>query len=261
MAKRRDHRADRILAQLRQSGSVSLEDLMASLKASAPSIRRDLARLESQGLVRRTHGGVTLVEELLYEPFRFDVSFLNREQHFRREKRRIAAAAAEMIKEGETVGFTPGTTTTRVARNIRHRSKISVITNALNIAMELCNMPGLKTFVTGGNVRWAWSFSLAGQAAIDSLKNRYMDKLFLSATGIDAERGVTTNEADEAATFRAMAEQAKQVVLVGDSSKLGLVSPSLICPIKSVHILVTDTGATDETVEKFTRRGVEVIRV
>jgi DeoR family transcriptional regulator of aga operon len=166
-----------------------------------------------------------------------------------------------MIKEGETVGFTAGTTTTRVARNIRNRTKISVITNALNIGMELCNMPGIKTFVTGGNVQWAWSFSLAGQAAIESLKDRFMDKLFLSVIGIDSDRGATLNEPDEALTFRAMVRQAKQVIVVADSSKLGIVAAALICPIEEVHILVTDSGASNEAIAGFTNHGIQVIRV
>jgi DeoR family transcriptional regulator of aga operon len=197
----------------------------------------------------------------LYEPFRFDAAFQNREIHRTKEKRRIAAAAAEMIKEHETVGFTAGTTTTRVARNIRHRANITVITNALNIGMELCNMPGIRTSVTGGEVRWAWSFSMAGEAAIDFLKERFMDKLFLGMTGIDAERGPTVNEPEEAATFRAMVRQAREIIAVADSSKLGIMSAALICPIESVKTLVTDTGASDEMAAAFTNRGVRVLRV
>jgi len=261
MAQHRDHRLERILSLLRQKGTITLEELAGTLHASAPSVRRDLARLDAQGLIKRTHGGATLVEELLYEPFRFDVSFLNRERHYTKEKRRIAAAAAEMIKEGEVVGFTAGTTTTQVARSIRHRSNISVITNALNIGMELCNMPGIKTFVTGGDVQWAWSFSMAGHSAIDSIKSRFMDKLFLSGTGFDVKRGVTVNEHDEAATFRAMVEQAKEVIVVADSSKLGVISPALVCTTERIKILVTDTGATDEAAAGFLERGIQVLKV
>lgn len=260
MAQRRNHRIERILSLLRQKGTITLEELVSTLRASAPSVRRDLARLDAQGLIRRTHGGATLVEELLYEPFRFDVTFLNRERHYTKEKRRIAAVAAEMIKEGEIVGFTAGTTTTRVARSIRHRSNISVVTNALNIGMEMCNMPGIKTFVTGGDVRWAWSFSMAGHAAADSIKSRFMDKLFLSSTGMDAKCGATVNEHDEAATFRAMVDQAKEVIVVADSSKLGVVSPAVACPAERIKILVTDTGATDEAVAGFLERGIQVLK-
>ena len=246
---------------LLQRGSVSVEELIVSLGASAPSIRRDLARLEGKGLVKRTHGGATLVQELLYEPFRYDTAFQTREQRFVREKRHIGIAAAELIQKNETIGFTAGTTTTWVARNLRHRTNLSVITNAVNIGMELCNMPGLKVHLTGGYVHWPWSFSLIGSAAITSLSDMFMDKLFLSVSGIDAKRGATTNESDEALTFRAMVKQAKQVIVLADSSKLGIVTPSLICPIEDVDVLVTDAGASEEAAAEFTKSGIKVIRV
>ena len=260
MSQRQKTRSDRILKLLLRKGSVSLEELIKTLDASAPSIRRDLTRLEAKGLIRRTHGGASLVEDLLYEPFRYDTAFQTREQRFVREKRHIGSAAAELIQANETVGFTAGTTTTWVARGLRHRSHLTVITNAVNIGMELCNMPGLKVHLTGGYVRWPWSFSLLGAAAVNFLGDTFLDRLFLSVSGIDAARGATTNELDEALTFRAMVKQAKQVVVVADASKLGVVTASLICPIQNVHVLVTDTGASDEAVAPFHDRGIEVIR-
>src|SRR6516162_3320617 len=184
MTKRLEHRTERILNLLLQRGSVSVDELVAALAASAPSIRRDLARLEGKGLVRRTHGGATLVQELLYEPFRYDRAFQKREQQFVREKRHIGIAAAELIQENETIGFTAGTTTTWVARNLRHREHLTVITNAVNIGMELSNMPGLRVHLTGGYVHWPWSFSLIGPSAIATLSDMFIDRLFLSVSGI-----------------------------------------------------------------------------
>ena len=255
------NRADQILRELRQKGSLSLDELIADLGASAASVRRDLAKLEAKGLVRRTHGGVTLVEPLLYEPFRYDSLFQNREQHRTAEKRKIGLAAAELILENETVGFTAGTTTTHVARNLRNRHNIRVITNAINIAMELSNCPGLKTFVTGGFVQWAGSFSLVGHAAITSLSDIYMDRVFVSVCGIDPARGITVIEPEEGLTFRSMIQQAKQTVVVTDSSKIGMVTPALICPISEIHLIITDTRATDKAIAPFLERGVEVRRV
>jgi DeoR family transcriptional regulator of aga operon len=255
------NRADQILRELRQKGSLSLDELIADLGASAASVRRDLAKLEAKGLVRRTHGGVTLVEPLLYEPFRYDSLFQNREQHRTAEKRKIGTAAAELILENETVGFTAGTTTTHVARNLRNRLNIRVITNAINIAMELSNCPGLKTFVTGGFVQWAGSFSLVGHAAIASLSDIYMDRVFVSVCGIDLARGITVIEPEEGLTFRSMIQQAKQTIVVADSSKIGMVTPALICPISDVHLLITDTRATDKAIAPFLERGIEVRRV
>jgi DeoR family transcriptional regulator of aga operon len=255
------NRADHILKELRHKGSISLDELIAELGASAASVRRDLAKLEAKGLVRRTHGGVMLVEPLLYEPFRYDSVFQNREQHRTAEKRRIGLAAAELIQENETVGFTAGTTTTHVARNLRNRHNIRVITNAVNMAMELSNCVGLRTFVTGGFVQWAGSFSLIGQVAITTLNDIYMDRVFVSVCGIDVARGLTVIEPEEGLTFRAMIHQAKQTIVVTDSTKIGLVSPALICPVSNVHMLITDTRATDKAIAPFRERGIEVQRV
>lgn len=255
------NRADQILRELRQEGDLSLDVLIKRLGTSAASVRRDLTKLEAKGLVRRTHGGVTLVEPLLYEPFRYDSLFQNREQHRTAEKRRIGLNAAELIQENETVGFTAGTTTTHVARNLRNRHNIRVITNAINIAMELSNCAGLRTFVTGGFVQWAGSFSLVGHAAIDSLQDIYMDRVFVSVCGIDLARGITVIEPEEALTFRTMIQQSKQVIVVTDSTKIGMVTPSLICPMLNVNVLITDTHASDKAVAPFLERGIDVRRV
>lgn len=256
-----EDRRDQVLVELRKKGSISLEELMKRLGASAASIRRDLSKLQQQGLIRRTHGGATLVEPLFYEPFRYDSLFQKRAQHRPPEKRRIGAAAAELIQEHETIGFTAGTTTTQVARNIRNRRNIRVITNAINIAMELCNCEGLQTFVTGGVVQWAGSFSLVGQGAINFLNEIYMDKVFISTCGIDLNRGITVIEPEESVTFRAMLHQAKLRIVVADSTKIGAVTPAFVCPISDIHILITDSRATDKSIAPFLDRGIEVKRV
>jgi DeoR family transcriptional regulator of aga operon len=255
-----NRRSEQIVKFLLNAGTATIEELLAVAGSSAPSIRRDLARLENRGLIRRTHGGAALVEPLLYEPFRYDSSFLAREQRFAVEKRHIGLVAAELVLEGQTVGLTAGTTTTHVGRSLRHRDKIQVITNAINIGMELCNQPGIRTYLTGGVVPWAWSFSLTGNAALTFLDDVYMDKVFLSVTGLDAERGATTLETDEALVYRKMIKQSKQVIVTADSSKLGKVNPAFICPTSEIHVLITDTGATAEAVAPFERQGIKVIR-
>ncbi|MFZ0631847.1 MAG: DeoR/GlpR family DNA-binding transcription regulator [Acidobacteriaceae bacterium] len=254
-------RSEQIIKHLLRTGNATIEELLATVGSSAPSIRRDLARLEGRGLVRRTHGGAELVEPLLYEPFRYDSSFLAREQRHAAEKRRIGLAAAEMVQTGDTVGLTAGTTTTHIGRSLRHRQNIQVITNAINIGMELCNQPGIRTYVTGGVVPWAWSFSLTSSAALGFLDDVYMDKVFLSVTGLDADRGATTLESDEAMVFRKMLKQSRQIIVVADASKIGKVSPAFICPINEIHTLITDTGAPAEALAPFERQGVRIVSV
>ena len=126
--------------------------------------------------------------------------------------------------------------------------------------MELCNQPAIKTTLTGGSLAWAWTFALAGQAALNTLKDVYLDKAFVGVTGFDMERGVTTLEAEEATVSLAMLRQAREVIVVADSSKIGHVSPALICPVSAVHVLVTDTGLPEDVYKDLLARGIRVVR-
>jgi DeoR family transcriptional regulator of aga operon len=260
MSAKIDDRGDRIMRALLRAGDITVEELVKQVGTSAPSIRRDLTRLEKRGLVLRTHGGATLVEPLLYEPFRHDTSFQARELRSADQKRRIGLAAAELIHEKQTVGLTAGTTTTQIGRSLRHRRGIHVVTNALNIGMELCNQPAIKTTLTGGTLAWAWTFALAGQAALNTLNDVYLDMVFVGVTGFDLERGATTLEVEEATVTRAMIRQARQVIVVADSTKVGTVSPALICPASSVQVLVTDTELPQEKYDAIVAAGIQVFR-
>ncbi|HEY2469161.1 MAG TPA: DeoR/GlpR family DNA-binding transcription regulator [Terracidiphilus sp.] len=263
MSSKTDKRAKEILRLLLNSGKASVDELTTALGTSPASIRRDLIRLESNGLVTRTHGGAMLSGSgnAVYEPFRFDASFQVREDRFAAEKQRIARAAASLIQENETVGFAAGTTTTLVARQLLHRKNIHVVTNAVNIGMELSSTARLETMLTGGNLRWAGAFSLVGPGAIEALTVVVMDRLFLSATGVDAEHGATLIQPDEAAVFRAMARQARQVIVVADSSKVGRVSPAVVCPAADIDLLITDNGISEEAAKAFADAGVKLLAV
>jgi DeoR family transcriptional regulator of aga operon len=238
-----------------------VDALSELLDASGASVRRDLTRLEQRGLVHRTHGGAKLVGQTQYEPFRFDSSFEEREGRFAEEKRRIGVAAAELIREHDTIGFTAGTTTTQVARCIRHRSGINVITNAVNIGMELSNQAALNVTLTGGTMRWAGAFSLTGPAAMETLSGVFFDKVFIGVCGVDVQRGATTIEPDEAAVFRSMVRQAKQVIVVADSSKIAMISPALICSVADIDILITDSGIAPDALAGFKAGDIHVIAV
>jgi DeoR family transcriptional regulator of aga operon len=260
MSTKTEQRAEEIMKRLLGQGQTTVEELVAMTATSAPSIRRDLIALEQRGLIRRTHGGAALVEPLLYEPFRYDVSFQAREQKNAAQKRHIGLAAAELVQEGEVIGLAAGTTTTQIGRSLRHRQKIQIVTNAINIAMELCNQHGLRTYLLGGMIQHAWSFSLTGPHSGHMMGALYLDKLFLGGVGIDAQRGITTIEYDEAETFRAMAAQARTIVAVMDSSKIGVVRPALVAPIGQIKTLITGVEATPRQIAPFVAAGIEVIQ-
>lgn len=258
MASKTEKRAKEILRLLLQHGRTSVEELTEVFATSSASIRRDLARLEQQGLVHRTHGGAMLAGQT-YEAFRFDASFKEREERFPREKQQIAVAAAELAGQNETIGLTAGTTTSQLARALRHRSDLHVLTNGVNIALELGSGNGLNTTLTGGCMRWPGAFSLTGPVALESIEAVFMDRVFVGVCGIHPENGATVIQPDEAQLFRSMTRHARQVIIVADSSKVGMTSPAVICPIADVDILVTDSGVSAETVHAFGERGVRTV--
>ncbi len=110
-------------------------------------------------------------------------------------------------------------------------------------------------------MQWAGSFSLVGEGAINFLNEIYLDKVFISAWGVDIARGITVSEPEESLTFRAMVHQAKTKIVLADSSKLGQVTPAFVCPIGEINMLITDARAVDKAIAPFLQRGIEVKRV
>jgi DeoR family transcriptional regulator of aga operon len=248
-----------ILQELLRDGEVAVDGLAKRLNVSAATIRRDLSELEQQGLLRRTHGGAVPVAPMLYEPFRHLSSFQEQEQECAAEKRRIGLLAASLIADGEVVALGAGTTTTQVARSIRHRKGITVVTNALNIAMELSHLADIKVCMTGGFLSGDW-FALVGDTAQRNAGELFVDKAFIGVDGIHAEHGLTTNYADQAAIHRTMLRQARQRIVVADHRKVGLVGTSLIWPCTELHYLITDKGTGEKAVARFRAQKLEVLR-
>jgi DeoR family transcriptional regulator, aga operon transcriptional repressor len=255
-----DQRTQFILRLLQESGSVVVEELAEQLKVSVVTIRRDLDHLEQQGLLRRTHGGAVSIDPLFYEPFKNDRSFLAQVERQANEKRRIGRAAAALIAPGETIAITPGTTTAEIIRGLPLNSRITVVTNTANIAMELSKRKDVNVFVTGGHLHGEW-FSLVGPTAVRSLENMIIHTMFVGADGIDPQWGLSCFSSDEAELNAAMVRRARRHIGVVDHTKLGVVADWRICEIGTLNKLITDTGATDEVVAPYQSVGIEVIRV
>jgi DeoR family transcriptional regulator of aga operon len=237
-----------------------VEQLGVVLGVSVATVRRDLQDLEDKGLLRRTHGGAISIEPLFYEPFRHDSSFQEQIERHAEEKRRIAFAAAEMVRDGDTIALTAGTTTTEVVRSIRNRSGVTVVTSTVNVAMELSKRKDLEVFVTGGFLRGDW-FSLVGPAASYAMSQINVDKAFLGVNGVDAQRGLTSANSGEAAINRVIVSQARQRIVVADRSKLGTIATYRFCNANEVHVLITDSGADEVSIAPFAALGIEVKRV
>src|SRR5665213_2636002 len=216
-----------ILERLSLDDSVNVVELARVLGVSSATVRRDLALLESQRLLERTHGGA-VSQGVLYElPLRYKT---NRQPE---QKRRIAKEAASRVREGWAVALTGGTTTTEVARALVDMPRLTIVTNALNIASEIAVRPNLKLVVTGGVAR-AESYELVGPIAEASLEGLNLDIAFLVVDGISPRAGLTTHHEIEAGTDRALMARAEQVVVVADSSKIGQVAFARICELSKV---------------------------
>lgn len=253
-------RDQRILQEVLRAGEASVGALARRLAVSPATVRRDLTELERRGLLRRTHGGAVPVETIHGDFFLQDSSFQEQMRRHAPEKRRIGLAAAGLVEDGDTLALTPGTTPALVARSLRHRKNITVVTNTVNVALELCRREGIAVFVTGGYLRGGW-FSMVGPAAVHALGEIYVDKVFIGVNGIHPARGLTANHPDEASTNRAMIRQARTKIVVADHTKLGKVASAKICPTEEVDILITDTGAGDAAVAPFRKMGIDVRRV
>lgn len=250
-AVRQAERLGVILEEIAEGGSVAVSSLGARLGVSAATIRRDLELLEQQHLLTRTHGGA-VAHGVAYElPLRYKAG------RHGEEKRRIAAEAARRVAAGMAVGLTGGTTTTEVARALVERERLTVVTNALNIAGELAIRRDLKLVVTGG---WARpeSYELVGPLAERSLEELNLDVAFLGVDGVSATAGLTTHHEVEAHTNHALIERARRAVVVADGSKVGRASFVRICPVGAVDELITDSTAEDVALEAIREAGVTV---
>jgi DeoR family transcriptional regulator of aga operon len=251
---RQPDRLGRILEQLSASGSVAVAELSGELGVSSATVRRDLALLEEQRLLARAHGGAVALGVLYELPLRY------RGTRFHEEKCRIAQAAIERVPEGVAVGMTGGTTTTEVARRLSDRTRLTVVTNSLNIASELAVRPNLKLVVTGGVAR-AESYELVGPFAEAALSALNLDVAIIGVDGISVDAGLTTHHEVEAHTNRAMTLRAHSVIVVADSSKVGQIAFARICELDRVDELISDVGADPDAVSAIREAGVEVTLV
>jgi len=216
------------------------------------TIRADLSILESAGALTRTHGGALSLPEA-------DQSLDVKQLQHRAEKQRIAAAAAGLIRDGETIILDSGTTTAEIARHIRtlDLKSINVITNALNIAALLIDVPSVRLIVPGGILRRE-SNSLSGPMAESTLATLRANRLYLGADGVDPQIGVMTPHLAEAELNAKMIGISQQVVVVADSSKFARRNISLIARVEQLHMLITDRAAPQDAIEQLCQCGVEV---
>ncbi|UBV43683.1 DeoR/GlpR family DNA-binding transcription regulator [Deinococcus taeanensis] len=232
-------RRSEILSLVQQHGELPVTELSKLLGVSEVTVRSDLKVLVDAGQVRRTRGSVRLPLDI-----RRESPIEETRLEHSAAKRRIGRAAAALVRDGETVFLDVGSTTTEVARALSPTLQgVTVVTNGLNIALELERLSGVRVIVTGGTLR-PLQHSLISPYALDILRRIHADRLILGCNGVHAEHGVTNANHEEAEIKRLMVEQAREVVVVADHSKLGQISRAHIAPTRRVTTLVTDRGGT-----------------
>lgn len=249
---KRSTRLSAILSALAESGSVSLTELTTSLNSSPATIRRDLALLESQGFLTRTHGGAQATDLKAELPVRY------RDSTERDAKIAIARKAAELIPRGrQAIALGGGSTAAEVARNLTSRTDLTIVTNSLTTAYELASRSKVKVVMTGGVIR-PTSFELVGTLAEGALNAINVAMTVIGADGITAANGLTTFDDTEARANRSMVTHAGRVVVVADSTKLGEVRLARVAELSEITDLVTDDAADPEEIAKIERLGVRV---
>ncbi len=247
-------RHEQIARVLQATGRISVMALATQLAVSVVTVRNDLDLLERQGVLRRMRGGAIAVRAARFERPAHLAS-----ESYTEEKTRIAAVAASLVRDGETVIIDAGSTMVALARGLpRTLSDVVVVTSALDVALELEEHPGVKIVITGGTIRGR-SRSLISPLALLLLRQINADVAFLSCAGVDPEKGFTNSNWEEAEVKHAMLAAAGRAVFLADHSKFGHVGTARITGLERADMMVSDTGLDPEAARALEAKGLRLI--
>lgn len=241
-----------------ERGRVRVRDLAARFAVSTVTIRKDLVILESEGRIVRTHGGALNPERHRPEPA-FDL----RERLQSSEKARIGAAAADLVRDGESIVMDASTTALAVARRIRARgdwSQLTVITNGIRLASELAGSPGITVLMTGGRVRWE-AMSVVGQLGDGLFERINVQTAFVGAAGFSLETGLSDATDEEAQIKRSMVAAARRVIAIVDHTKWERAAFATFCQTDAIDRVLTDAEAPVGMVAELRAMDIEVTLV
>jgi len=246
-------RQKQILSLLTRQGRLSVAEIIAQFSISEATARRDLDSLASQGKAQRVHGGVIAVEQAPPE-----LPILEREGEQPDEKIRIGRAVANLIADNETVVLGSGTTVLEVARNLRDRKNLTVITNSLPVLNMLAGIKEITVISLGGMLRES-ELSFIGHITEQALAEIRVDKVIMGTRGVSLEHGLTNDYLQETLTDRAIIKSGQEVIIVADHTKVNRVSTVLLAPLNSMHIFVTDSKSDKKFVQVLKKQGIQVI--
>lgn len=249
----------RAIAELvAQEGSVRVGELTAIFGVDETTIRRDLTDLAGHGILKRSHGGA--VAEFASRPdpqVRDEPVFSSRLFENAQEKQAIGARAAQLVEDGSTIVIDAGTTAVHLARALRDKKDLVVVTNAITTALELVDNPNITLVLTGGVVRRATG-GATGDLALLTMRELRVDQAFITTHSVSVDGGLTEPSFDEVAIKRAMIGAASEVVLIADHSKFGREALVRTAPLSAVDHVVTSGRLDSGVAEAIRETGVTV---
>ncbi|MCW2497323.1 DeoR/GlpR family DNA-binding transcription regulator [Jatrophihabitans sp.] len=247
-------RTSRLIDALRRDGRVDVATAATELGAAEMTIRRDLDQLVEQGVARRIRGGAV---SLLMRGD--ELPFGMREADAVEEKRRIAAAVAALIADGEAVALDSGTTTLEVARAVAAR-RLTVLPLSLHAASVLAGSASIRLILPGGETR-PGELALVGPLALAGIATLRFDTVVLGCCGVSPEGQVTAHDLGDAAVKQALFAAGARRVLVLDHTKFAHAAMAVVCPVSSFDVVVTDRATSSGDIAPLLAAGVEVLRV
>jgi DeoR/GlpR family transcriptional regulator of sugar metabolism len=249
-----EERRFRIREMLSRQRTITASDLCAALGVTAVTVRRDLAALEEDGVLVRSHGGaVSRMSSTNFQP-----SYETLSHSHSTEKRAIARAAEDLVLDGETVFLEGSTTVYELARGLHQRNRLTVVTNSPTIVCQLQRSSGVAVLCTGGDLQKD-TFYFSGEWAQRALSEIRLDKAILGVSAIDLSYGVSTANHAEAQIKKMITRAAKTRIALADHSKFGTQSFAYVGPVADIDILVTDSGTDARYIKSMRKAGVEVI--
>ncbi len=252
----KEERWQKIRDIMANDGKVTVNELAAMFGVSAMTVRRDLETIADKGLIERTHGGAVLSRDhnLLQEPIEMRLAE-NAE-----EKKAIGRAAAQLIKPGDKVYITGGTTTYWVAKALVNRAGLTIITNSLPIANVLCGCKELDVIIVGGVLRHT-DYAIVGRFAESMVMDMRMDKVIVGTGGVHPQYGVTNEYSLERMIGGTNLSLSENIIVLADHTKIGRVATSRTADVSQIRTLVTSRLAPPDVIEGIRKCGVEVILV
>lgn len=246
-------RRNKILETLQQEKRVVVSELSHCYGVSEETIRRDLEKLENDGLVIKSYGGAVLNERSI-----FDLPFNIRKNNQIIEKELIASQITEMIREGEAIMLDASSTSVYIANKLKDKEKLTVITNSVEIVVNLFDMHEWNVISTGGVSREK-SFALVGPHTDSMIRNYHVDKAIISCKGLTIQGGFMDSDEQDSSAKRMMLQAAQERILAADSSKFGTVAFARIADWADITKVVTDKKPTDQWLREFDRMRIECV--